>query len=102
MKAHKNAEKLLDWLIQNQPATVAQMSALGVMSAKEVTFAVQYALRKGVFEPIKLKHVKPSERVRYRVTGRPLPEIKATADAPSFDGLLSAWGIGRPPAIGTQ
>jgi hypothetical protein len=97
MKAHTNAQKLIDWLRQYQPATVAQVAAAGVRNSRDASDAVQYATRHGVLERIKRPGASASERVQYRLTGHALPVLNATPAAPSFDGLLLAWGIARTP-----
>ncbi|NPT62458.1 hypothetical protein [Paraburkholderia elongata] len=97
MKAHSNAQKLVDWLRENQPATVAQVAATGMMNSRDASDAVQYATRHGVLERIKRPGASASERVQYRLTGHALPALKSAPVAPSFDGLLLAWGIARTP-----
>ncbi|MBC8751293.1 MULTISPECIES: hypothetical protein [Paraburkholderia] len=96
MKAHSNAQKLIRWLRQNQPATVAQIAANGVMNSRDASDAVQYGVRHGVFDRIKRPGASANERVQYRLTGQSLPALKS-APVPSFDGLLQAWGIARTP-----
>jgi hypothetical protein len=96
MKAHGNAQRLVRWLRQHQPATVAQIAANGVMNSRDASDAVQYGVRHGVFERMKRPGASANERVQYRLTGQPLPALKA-APAPSFDGLLQAWGIASAP-----
>ncbi|SFT50303.1 hypothetical protein [Paraburkholderia aspalathi] len=96
MKAHSNAEKLVRWLRQHQPATVAQIAANRVLNSRDASDAIQYGLRHGVFERTARPGMRANERVQYRLTGQPLPARKA-APAPSFDGLLEAWGIASTP-----
>ncbi len=96
MKAHENAEKLTRWLRQHQPATVAQIAANGVLNSRDASDAVQYGVRHGVLERMKRPGASGNARVQYRLTGQALPVRKAVA-APSFDGLLQAWGIARTP-----
>jgi hypothetical protein len=96
MKAHGNAQRLVRWLRQHQPATVAQIAANGVMNSRDASDAVQYGVRHGVFERMKRPGASANERVQYRLTGQPLPALKS-APAPSFDGLLQAWGIASTP-----
>lgn len=103
MKAHSNAQKLLPWLRKHQPATVAQIAAHGVMNSRDASDAVQYGVRHGVLERIKQPGASANERVQYRLTGHPLPLLKSTPPATSFDGLLQAWGIARtPPRLATR
>jgi hypothetical protein len=96
MKAHANSEKLIVWLRLHQTATVAQIAASGMMNSRDASDALQYGLRYGTFERVKRPGARPNERVQYRLTGTPLPLLRTPA-APSFDGLLSAWGIARIP-----
>ncbi|QQC64363.1 hypothetical protein [Paraburkholderia ginsengisoli] len=96
MKARHNAQKLIQWLHQHQPATVAQIAANGVMNSRDASDAVQYGVRHGVLERVKRPDASANARVQYRLTGQALPVLK-TAAAPSFDGLLQAWGIARTP-----
>jgi hypothetical protein len=96
MKAHDNAQKLIRWLRQNQPATVAQIAANGVLKSRDASDAVQYGVRHGALERVKRPGVSANERVQYRLTGQALPVLKTVA-APSFDGLIQAWGIARTP-----
>lgn len=97
MKAHSNAQKLVGWLRQYQAATVAQVAATGMMNSRDASDAVQYATRHGVLERINRPGASASERVQYRLTGHALPVLKTSPAAPSFDGLLLAWGIARTP-----
>jgi hypothetical protein len=97
MKAHSNAQKLVSWLREHQPATVAQIAAHRVMNSRDASDAVQYGVRHGVFERIKRPGASANQRVQYRLTGQPLPALKSMPPAPSFDGLLQAWGIARTP-----
>ncbi|MEM5388345.1 hypothetical protein VSR68_32975 [Paraburkholderia phymatum] len=97
MKAHGNVEKLVRWLREHQPATVAQIVANGVMNSRDASDAVQYGVRHGVLERIKRPGARPNERVQYRLTGQALPALKTAPAAPSFDGLLQAWSIARTP-----
>lgn len=96
MKTYENARKLMHWMRQHQPATVAQIAAGGLLNSREASDTVQYGVRHGVFERIKQPGAGGNERVQYRLTGHALPVHKA-APVPSFDGLLQAWGIARTP-----
>ncbi|MGF6408391.1 hypothetical protein OKW37_000061 [Paraburkholderia sp. MM5482-R2] len=98
MKVHDNADKLVRWLRQHQPATVAQIAANRVMTSRDASDAMQYGVRHGVFERVKRLGASANERVQYRLTGHPLPPLKSTP-GPSFDGLLQAWGIARNPPL---
>ena len=95
MKAHERAKQLIAWLRRHEPATIAQIVASGMMERREAAQTVLYCVRFGVVERIGI----PSgvrERPRYRLTGRDLPAPKTTAPH-SFEGLLSAWGVGKIP-----
>ena len=96
MKTHNNTKKLMQWLRQHQPATVAQIAANGVLNSRDASDAVQYGVRHGALDRVKRPGVSGNERVQYRLTGQALPVLKAAA-TPSFDGLLQAWGIARTP-----
>lgn len=97
MKAHHNAEKLFVWLLQHQPATIKQITASGLLNSREASDSVRYAIRCGVIEAHRRAGAAAEERVPYQLTGRPLPAPKTAAPAPSFDALLSAWGIAQVP-----
>jgi hypothetical protein len=96
MKAHDNAKQLMQWLRQHEPATVAQIAANGVLNSRDASDTVQYGVRHGVLERMKRPGAIGNARVQYRLTGQALPVLKTVA-APSFDGLLQAWGIARTP-----
>jgi len=64
------------------------------MNSREASDAVQYGVRHGVFERVKRLCASANERVQYRLTGQPLPTLKASP-GPSFDGLLRAGCIAR-------
>lgn len=102
MKANDNAKRLILWLRQHQPATVAQIAASGIMNSRDASDSVQYAVRHGVLERVIRPGGSGNARVQYRLTGQALPVVK-TAAGPSFDGLLEAWGIARtPPKLEAQ
>ena len=67
------------------------------MNTRDASDAVQYCNRHGVIEHVGMLGTRAKGRVQYRLTGRPLPTLKAAPPAPSFDGLLLAWGIARTP-----
>jgi hypothetical protein len=96
MKTNDNAQKLILWLREHQPATVAEIAANGVMNSRDASDAVQYSVRHGVLERVKRPGASANARVQYRLTGQALPVLK-TPTAPSFDGLLQAWGIASTP-----
>ncbi|MEX3816293.1 hypothetical protein AB3X96_39835 [Paraburkholderia sp. BR13439] len=93
MKLHDNALRLIEYLHDNAPATVAQIALNGVLNARDASVAIQYGIQRGVFERIRHPGAKSGERVQYRLTGRPLSHGKDQVCAPSFDALLAAWGI---------
>ncbi|MFL9937164.1 hypothetical protein P0D88_51570 [Paraburkholderia sp. RL18-103-BIB-C] len=98
MNARDNAEKLIDYLRRHpQPTTVAELANAGVMNSRDASDALQYGVRHGVIERIRRPGARPNERVQYRLTGRPVPSAAKGAAGPSFDGLLTAWGIARVP-----
>lgn len=98
MKARDNAERLIDYLRKHpQPITVAELVAVGVMNSRDASDALQYGVRHGVIERIRRAGARPNERVQYRLTGRPAPLVAKSAAGPSFDALLTAWGIARVP-----
>jgi hypothetical protein len=97
MKVHRNAQKLIDWLREHQPATVKQMAASCMMNARDAADAGRYCVRHGVLDHAGRPGTNAKRRVHYRLTGRPLPALKAAPPPPSFDGLPLAWGIARTP-----
>lgn len=97
MKNHRHAEQLIAYLReQSQPVTVARIVAAGVMNSRDASDAIQYGVRHGVFERIRRPGARANERVQYRLTGHRLPAVRE-AGTPSFDALLTAWGIARIP-----
>jgi len=105
LKTHSNAEKLITFLRKHQPATVTVTAIVraGLMNSRDASGGLQYGIRHGAIEREMRPGATYSERVQYRLTGRPLgrPPMPAGDDpgAPSFDALLKAWGITpvRPP-----
>ncbi|MBK3786742.1 hypothetical protein G3A43_41905 [Paraburkholderia aspalathi] len=97
MKIYGNAQKLIDWLRVHQPATMVKIVSTGMMQPRTVRDAVQYAMRQGAVERIRRPGASSNERGLYQLTGRPLQERINNPTGPSFDGLLSAWGIARVP-----
>jgi hypothetical protein len=97
LKTHRLAEKLVTYLRSHQPATVAAIVLAGVMTSKEAGGGLQYGIRHGVIERVKRPGAAYNGRLQYRLTGRRLPRVSLAEDdgasAPSFDALLSAWGI---------
>ncbi|CAE6866899.1 hypothetical protein R75465_08019 [Paraburkholderia aspalathi] len=98
MKNRDNAERLIDYLRKHpQPTTVAALAAAGVMNSRDASDAVQYGVRHGVIERIRRPGARPNERAQYQLTGRPSPVAPKGIAGPSFDALLTAWGIARVP-----
>lgn len=105
MKIRDNAQKLLDWLNEGmgRAATVAQIAAAGLMTSRNASDSVQYALRYKAVEPVEHHRGAGNEKVQYRATGRSLPAAKPPRPGPSFDELLQAWGIScTPPSLETR
>jgi hypothetical protein len=94
MKVHQRAKQLIAWMRHHEPATIAQVAASAMMGRREASQTVLYCVRHGVLEKIIAPTPGRRECARYRLTARNLPAPKQTADSHSFDGLLSAWGIG--------
>ncbi|CAD6552944.1 hypothetical protein LMG27952_05351 [Paraburkholderia hiiakae] len=96
MKVHVSALTLLRWLAQRESASVSEITASGLMSSREASDVVRYAMRNGAAERV---NTGASARgsARYRSTGVPLPEPRMAPAGASFDGLLSAWGIAQQP-----
>lgn len=99
MKIHRNAEQLIGYLReQRQPVTVTRVATAGVMNRRDASDAMQYGVRHGVIERVKVPGARASERVLYQLTGQQLPAPgKEEESAPTFDALLAAWGIARVP-----
>ncbi|MGF6767452.1 hypothetical protein P3T24_007883 [Paraburkholderia sp. GAS33] len=102
MKAHTSAEKLILWLLGHQPATVRQITASGMLNARDARAALEYGMSRGAIEAIRSPAARGGVHVQYRVTGQPLPALNerpAAPAAPSFDGLLSAWDMAITPPV---
>ncbi|WP_199545158.1 hypothetical protein [Paraburkholderia kururiensis] len=64
MKTHRNAERLIGYLReQHQPVTVTRVAIAGVMNRRDASDAMQYGVRQGAIERIK-------------VPGSPVPVIR--------------------------
>ena len=96
MKVHASALTLLSWLGQRESASVGEITASGLMSSREASDVVRYAMRNGAAERVN-KGVSARGSARYRSTGVPLPEPRTAPAGASFDGLLSEWGIAQDP-----
>ncbi len=98
MKVHRHAEKLVQYLRAHpQPTTVARIALAGVMTAGDASKAIQYGIQLGVIERIRRPGASQAERVQYRLTGQPLQPVRKAVGEPSFDALLTAWGIALVP-----
>ena len=98
MKVHRNTEKLVQYLREHpQPTTVARIALAGVMSSGDTSKAIQYGVQLGVIERIRRPGAPQAERVQYRLTGQSLQPARNGVGAPSFDALLTAWGIALVP-----
>jgi pantothenate kinase type III len=98
LKTRRNAERLIGYLReQHQPVTVARIVAAGIMNSHDASDAIQYGVRHGVIERIKRRGARANERVQYRLTSHSLPATRKDVAAPSFDALLTAWGIAHTP-----
>jgi hypothetical protein len=86
-----NAFALLPWLAQRESAAVGEIVAAGLMSSREASDAIRYALRNGAVERVQVDTaVKASPR--YRATGGALPgAARSAAPSVSFDSLLAMW-----------
>lgn len=96
MKVHASALTLLHWLAQRESASVSEITASGLMSSREASDVVRYAMRNGAAERV-TRGASARGTARYRSTGVPLPEPRTAPAGASFDGLLSAWGIAQQP-----
>ena len=97
MEIHRNAEKVIEYLREHQTATISQIVEADVIRRRDASGAVQYGIRHGAIDRIKMLGARPGERVQYRLSGQPLCSKRAQASAPSFDPLLAAWGITPVP-----
>jgi hypothetical protein len=98
---HENAEALLAWMRERSHATVADIVASGLMASRTASDVVQYACRCGALARDVRKGASARDRISYRVTGVALPAPRAPS-VPTFDCLLSAWGIALdPPHLAT-
>jgi hypothetical protein len=100
MKTHQNARKLVAWMEEHGVATAPQVAASGLMTASVASDAFAYGVHQGVFEKLPDTGRGGTGRGRYRLTGQPLPVLKAEPPVPSFDELLDAWRIPRKPPQG--
>jgi hypothetical protein len=97
-KVHDDITVLVAYLRERQrSATVATMVAAGIMNPRNASHAIQYGIQHGVLERIKVTGAAPNERIQYRWTGHPLSQVKRGMAVPSFDALLTAWGIPLVP-----
>lgn len=97
MKSRESAKLLFVWLGTHAPASIAQIRAAGLFQARDAHFAIQFGLRWGIFGAENRSLARQDERTAYSLTGKPFPAERELPAEPSFDGLLSAWGIARTP-----
>jgi hypothetical protein len=98
VKTHRNAEAVIRYL-GNQPesVTTGKVVLAGLMNPHDTSAAIRYGVLYGAIERVRVRGASAAERTRYRLTDLPLPSPKGSMIAPSFDGLLEAWGIARVP-----
>ena len=100
MKVRDNTVKLLDYLRRHpHPVSVRRLMADGVMDSRDASEALQYGILHGVIECIRRPGAVSGASYQYRVTGHPLPLVAKGVLTPSFDALLTAWGIARVPPV---
>ena len=97
MKVYDKVQKLIAWWPVNQAVTVKQIVTAGVLNSRDASDAIRYGARHGAIERVKREGTHSDERELYRLTGQPLPVAGKAPTPPSFDELLSAWGIARVP-----
>jgi hypothetical protein len=97
MKSREAAKLLFDWLRTHSPASIAQIRAAGLFQPRDAHFAIQFGLRYEIFGVEKRSAARQADRAAYFLTGKPFPGDKDRPAEPSFDGLLSAWGIALVP-----
>ncbi len=111
MKSHDNLERLVAWWRDHpEPVTIVSLVVAGLIAQRDASNTMQYGVRYGVVERIG----KPGARhITYRWTGRPMPpaprerkparervthtEAPRATSGPSFEALLTAWGIATVP-----
>ncbi|MBN3761045.1 hypothetical protein [Burkholderia sp. Ac-20365] len=102
MGAYDRALALSDWLKTNgREGTIAQMAGAGLMSKRDLRSALDYGMRRGVFEAVEHSGRSADARVSYQLTGVPLlpPDTGKRVDLITFDGLLGAFGIAAVPPM---
>ncbi len=82
-----------------------RMARASGLKAEELTRALKAARQMGVIGRDVHSTDAPANEVEYVLTGLPLPAARRTASvnpvpAASFQPLLDAWGIARPPRAG--
>lgn len=95
-KTRIHTAKLVEYLRENNAATVSAIVHDRLMNSREASEALQYAIRHGVIARDKHPGAAPDARVTYRLTGQPLAATKDPSF--SFDALLTAWGIACRPS----
>lgn len=94
MKTSGNLEKLVFYLRDHQPATIAKVIKDCMLNRRDASAAMQAGLQQGVIERFKVSEARPGERVLYRLTPHWTTRKRSVVRSqPSFDALLIAWGI---------
>jgi predicted transcriptional regulator of viral defense system len=79
MKTHRNTERLIRYLReQHQPVTVARVAIAGVMNRRDASEAMQYGVRNGAIERIKVGRCAATKTVGMR---RPPPQARLSLTA---------------------
>lgn len=97
MKTRDDAKTIFTWLLERQSATAAQIASAVQLSSEDVSRALQYVLRLQVFISKRRSAEKQGERVVYSVACAAFPNQRSCMPRPSFDALLSAWGMALVP-----
>jgi hypothetical protein len=97
IETRSNAEALVRYLDQHQPATLASVMSADVMSLNDATNALQYGIRHRMIERVELPGGHSGDLARYRPTGRSQAKEKKESGMRPFDALLVAWGIATVP-----
>ena len=97
MKTRDNAKTIFDWLVKYQPSTAGQIAAATNLSSEDVARALQCGVRLGVLSPKRRGAAKQGERVTYSAAADTFPGQRSDTPRPTFDALLSAWGLALVP-----
>jgi hypothetical protein len=98
MSVRRNAEIVMSWLGLDHSTTLAGIVETGLMTHREASDAVRFAVRHGAMELVPRPSSKATDRRLYQLTGRVLPEPRNAPSKPCFDRLLMAWGMCWIPA----